>query len=320
LELANPGFDVSGKPQVIAQCRPVLERLIECIVHAPEMPAAPVERDVTAISGRYVPTRIDGEMHHVYVEQAGTGTPVLLLHTAGADSRQFMQQLSDKDLGKRFAMYAVDLPYHGRTMPPASWQGGPYKLTADAYLSWCEAILRTIIGTPAVIVGGSMGAAMSLLLAAELPELVLGVVAVEPPYRSKGRRNPFQHHVGVHGGLHNASFVRGLMSPYSPESDRRLASWIYSQGAPGIYGGDLAFYSEEFDGAIVGPKIDANKTPVTLLCGTYDYSATPEDGRKLRDVIPGAKWIVMEGMGHFPMCENPDLFRPYLAEALAPFA
>ncbi len=39
------------------------------------------------------------------------------------------------------------------------------------------------------------------------------------------------------------------MSPLSPESDRRRAAWIYSQGAPGIYGGDLAFYSDEFDGA-----------------------------------------------------------------------
>lgn len=162
-----------------------------------------------------------------------------------------------------------------------------------------------------------MGAAMALVLAAEAPDLVLGVVAVEPPFRSKGRRNPYQHHVDIHGALHNASYVRGLMSPLSSESDRRAAAWIYSQGAPGIYSGDLAFYSDEFDGEVVGRVIDCDRTPVVLLCGTYDYSATPEDGRKLAGVIRGAELVVMEGLGHFPMCENPNLFRPYLNNALA---
>src|SRR3712207_7469655 len=55
-----------------------------------------------------------------------------------------------------------------------------------------------------------------------------------------------------------------------------------SQGAPQIYTGDLAFYSDEFDGAVVAPRIDAAQTPVALLCGTYDYSATPEDGARDR--------------------------------------
>jgi pimeloyl-ACP methyl ester carboxylesterase len=162
-----------------------------------------------------------------------------------------------------------------------------------------------------------MGAALALLLAAERPDLVAGVIAIEPPFRSKGRRNPFQHHVGVHAGLHNAAFVRGLMSPTSPLDSRRRAAWIYSQGAPEIYAGDLAFYSDEFDGAEVAPRIDAARTPVSLLCGTYDYSATPEDGGKLAALIPGADLRVMEGLGHFPMCEHADLFRPHLLAALA---
>lgn len=161
-----------------------------------------------------------------------------------------------------------------------------------------------------------MGAGMAMVLAGARPDLVRGIVAIEPPFQSKGRRNAYQHHVAVHGGLHNASFVRGLMSPTSPEADRRRAAWIYSQGAPGIYTGDLAFYSEEFDGALVAPRIDAAKTPVALLCGTYDYSASPADGAKLAALIPGAKLDVMEGLGHFPMCENPNLFRQHFLAGL----
>jgi pimeloyl-ACP methyl ester carboxylesterase len=213
-------------------------------------------------------------------------------------------------------LISVDLPFHGRSMPPLTWDGSPYQLTTDLYLTWCTAILDQLVGDRAIVVGGSMGAAMCMVLAAERPERLMGVIAVEPPLKSKGRRNPFQHNVNVHGSLHNSAYVRGIMSPLSPQEERRRASWIYSQGAPGVYPGDLSFYSDEFDGAVVGPKIDAKRTPTVLLSGTYDYSATPADGAALAALIPGSRHVVMEGLGHFPMCENPDYFRSFLQDAI----
>ncbi|QCI67331.1 alpha/beta fold hydrolase [Phreatobacter stygius] len=317
LALANPAFTITGDPLVVAQGRPVLERLIECLVASPPAAAEPVARDLGQITGVYREIRANGKRYQVFVESAGSGAPVLCLHTAGADARQFQGQLADVDLAGSHHFIAPDLPFHGRSMPPRDWSGGPYRLTKKAYLGFCAAFIEQAIGEPAIIAGGSMGAAMALVLAAERPDLVRGIVAIEPPFRSKGRLNPYQHHVAVHGGLHNASFVRGLMSPTSPLADRRRAAWIYSQGAPGIYAGDLAFYSEEFDGSVTAPMICAARTPVALLCGTYDYSATPEDGAKLALLIPGAKLTIMGGLGHFPMCEHPDLFQPHFAAALA---
>ncbi|PLP96794.1 alpha/beta fold hydrolase [Cupriavidus pauculus] len=317
LQLANPLFEVSGDAATIARCRPMLERLFELVVKVPAAePSERISRDLSKVHGSYTSVQMSGLEYQVYSERSGTGKPVLFLHTAGADSRQFHGQLSDVELASHYKMIAPDLPFHGRSMPSPNWRGESYKLDKALYLSWCEGILNSIVGEPAIIVGGSMGAAMALVLAAERPELVRGVVAVEPPFRSKGRRNPFQHHASVHGSLHNASYVRGLMSPLSPEANRRHAAWIYSQGAPGIYPGDLAFYSDEFDGATVGPKIDCERTPVMLLCGDYDYSATPDDGRKLLEVMPGASMLEMRGLGHFPMCEDPNAFRPYMLAAL----
>jgi pimeloyl-ACP methyl ester carboxylesterase len=316
LQLANPAFALSGKPLVIAQARPVLERLFERLTAGPVAVASAVARDLGQIHGGYHAVTCGGTHYDVFVETAGHGAPVLLLHTAGADARQFQGQLADVALARSWRLIAPDLPFHGRSMPPRDWDGGPYRLSTEQYLGWCTALIEQVIGTPAIVAGGSMGAAMALVLAAERPDLVRGVVAIEPPFRSTGRRNPYQHHVGVHGGLHNASFVRGLMSPTSPEADRRRAVWIYSQGAPGIYTGDLAFYSDEFDGATIAPRIDTGRTPVVLLCGSYDYSATPEDGRRLQTLMPGARLEVMDGLGHFPMCEHPDLFRPYFLRGL----
>lgn len=316
LQLVNAEFAFDGQPEAWAQARPALERIFELVVRTPPAERAAVARDLGQIEGRYRTIGIDGVDHDVYWEEAGQGVPVLFLHTAGADGRQFLGQLADTGLASRFRMIAVDMPFHGRSMPPRSWSGAPYRLTTEIYRGWCSAVIEQIVGEAAIVVGGSMGAAMAMVLAADRPHQLRGIVAVEPPYRSKGRRNPYQNHVGVHGALHNSSFVRGLMSPTSPQADRRRASWIYAQGAPGIYPGDLAFYSDEFDGAVVAPRIDGRRTPVALLCGTYDYSATPDDGARLAAAIPGSLFLTMDGLGHFPMCEDPDRFRPYLVQGL----
>lgn len=316
LHIANDAFVIHGSDLLIAQARPALERIFELITETPATigPAAP--RDLGQISGRYYSVEAEGRCYEIYAETAGQGIPVVLLHTAGADARQYLDQLADVQLASRFRLIAPDMPFHGRSFPPLDWDGGPYRLTAALYEAWCAAILTQVAGAPAILVGSSMGAAMALHLAAERPELLRGVVAVEPPFRASGRINPYQNHVAVNAALHNGSYVRGLMSPKSPMARRRRAAWVYAQGAPGVYPGDLAFYVHEFDGAVTAPKIDANRTPVALLCGTYDYSATPDDGKRLAALIPKAHLEIMPGLGHFPMCENPKLFRPYLATAL----
>ena len=43
--------------------------------------------------GRYVWTEIEGVAHRLYFEEAGHGIPLVCLHTAGADNRQFRHQI-----------------------------------------------------------------------------------------------------------------------------------------------------------------------------------------------------------------------------------
>jgi pimeloyl-ACP methyl ester carboxylesterase len=295
----------------------VLERVFEILTASPPALAHQRARRIESISGQYRRISIRTGEFEIYLERAGQGVPILFLHTAGADSRQFHAQLSDVELGERFSMFAPDLPYHGRSFPPRNWNGEPYQLDTEIYVEWCEAILEQVIAQPAILVGGSMGAAISLIMAARRPDLLRGVVALEPPFKAKGRRNAYQHHAMVHGSMHNASFVRGLMSPTSPIEERRRAAWIYSQGAPGIYPGDLHFYSDEFDGEIIAPQIKIAAVPIRLLCGGYDYSATSSDGHRLARLISGSTVTIMPGLGHFPMCEHPDVFADYLLSALA---
>lgn len=308
---------VEGDAAAFARSLHVLERALELLrPKAPPLDAPRAARDPGQIAGRYHRiTSRSGDSAVVYGERAGRGPPILMLHTAGADSRQWHALLSDVELAKRWTLHAFDLPSHGRSMPPESWDGGAWVLTQDGYRDWCRAYMEQVVGGPCVVMGCSIGAAMVLVLAADLPQLVSAVVALEPPFRSHGRQSPVLTHAGVNASAHNPSYVRGLMSPLAAVSDRRAAAWIYGQGALGVYSGDIEFY-EHFDGDAVARRIDGAKIPVALLSGAYDYSATPEDGRRIGALIRGATVKLMPDLGHFPMIEAPDRLRTYLVPVL----
>ncbi|WP_235181273.1 alpha/beta fold hydrolase [Bordetella bronchiseptica] len=190
-------------------------------------------------------------------------------------------------------------------------------LDQQAYLDACVQFLEQVVKAPAIVMGCSMGAAMSLVLGARRPDLVAGVIALEAPWRAPGRRSPLLADARVNAGLHNPSYVRALLSPTSPQAYRDEACWIYSQAGFGIYSGDLGFYSNEFDGELVGRELARTDVPVYLLTGSYDYSASPDNTRKLAALVPQAEFHEMADLGHFPMSENPDGFRPYWLGALA---
>jgi len=313
LQLRNPRFEISGEGLAIAQARACLEALIEALrprVHND------VHCDLTRLNAHYDRITAHGRRVDMFAETAGAGPPLLCLHTAGADSRQFHGLLTS-DLARSWRLMAFDLPFHGRSLPPDDWDGGTYRLDQRAYCDWCIAYIEQAISEPVVALGCSMGAGIALVLAAERPDLVRAVVGVETPLRPRGRRNPFLTHARVHGGWHSSAYVRGLMSPLSPVEQRRRAAWIYAQGGPGIYDGDLVFYSDEFDGEAVAKAIDGRRTPVALMIGHYDFSATVDDAHALAGWIEGACVIDMAELGHFPMIENPPVFLNYLRPVLS---
>ena len=51
-------------------------------------------------------------------EENGQGIPLVCLHTAGTDGREYRHQLCDPDITKNFRVIAFDLPRHGKSIPP----------------------------------------------------------------------------------------------------------------------------------------------------------------------------------------------------------
>ena len=268
------------------------------------------------IVGRYLNLDLAGESYRVYFEEAGQGIPLLCLHTAGADSRQYRHLLNDTSVTSRYRVIAFDMPFHGRSNPPDGWWLRKYLLKTDEYLGFIRAVWAALELTRPVVLGCSMGGAIVLKLAADHQQELRGIVGLESSAYAPGRFNQYLHHPAIHGGELAASYTYGLCAPKSPESNARENWWYYSQGGPGVYAGDVHFYSLDWDGREELARIDTSRCRVSLLTGAYDYSCTPDMTREVAKAIPGSRLIIMEGMGHFPMIENYPAFRRFLLPEL----
>ena len=60
----------------------------------------------------------------------------------------------------------------------------------------------------------------------------------------------------------------------------------------------------------------SGRIPMIMMTGVYDFACTPEMTQQTADKIRNAECIIMKGIGHFPMCENPDGFKKYLMPVL----
>ena len=94
--------------------------------------------------GRYLRLQIDGVDHRVYFEEAGQGIPLVCLHTAGSDGRQYRAILNDPAITAHFRVVVFDMPWHGKSSPPAGWEDQEYRLTTDGYVALIMHVCREL--------------------------------------------------------------------------------------------------------------------------------------------------------------------------------
>ena len=74
--------------------------------------------DFEPIVGRYFTMDVQDAPCRIYVEEAGSGIPLVCLHTAGSDARQYRHLLCDPAITDHYRVIAFDLPWHGKSVPP----------------------------------------------------------------------------------------------------------------------------------------------------------------------------------------------------------
>jgi len=271
---------------------------------------------IDPIIGRYVHMDLGGRAQRIYFEEAGSGIPLVCLHTAGADGRQFRHLMTDAAVTDHYRVLAFDMPWHGKSTPPDGWEREEYRLTtpsyAEAILGFCAAL---DLARP-VVLGCSIGGRIVLHLAIEHAEKFRALIGLEAAdFQTPWYDTEWLHRPDVHGEI-SAALVSGLMAPQSPDAARWETLWMYMQGGPGIFKGDLHFYRVDGDLRDKVRRIDPRRCPLYLLTGEYDFSCTPEDTQRTAGQIPGVEAVVMKELGHFPMSENPAQFRAYILPVL----
>jgi pimeloyl-ACP methyl ester carboxylesterase len=337
------GLTVEGdRVRQVMPYRAAILRLIAVVRESNGQAPAAVAGDVTRKAddaiGRYVYVKIDGVQHRVYFEETGQGIPMVLQHTAGSDGRQWRHLLEDKEIQQHFRLIAYDLPFHAKSVPPASvkWWTQEYRLTTERVMNSIVAICEALELDRPVYMGCSVGGYLAPDLALYHSDKFRAAIGINssiaggsaasqnPAARAdidkpiSDRRAPDSNfHPSVNGETIGATMYE-ITSPDAPDTFRRETAWVYSQGGPGVFAGDLYYYSYDHDLVGKADKIDTKKTAVHLLSGEYDPSMTPgpRSAEALAKQIPGATFRVIKGGSHFAMSDDYPRFRTYLIPIL----
>jgi pimeloyl-ACP methyl ester carboxylesterase len=276
-------------------------------------------------TGHYIYVTSGDTESRVYYERAGTGPVSLMLQaTAGADGRQYRHLLADPAMQERFTMYAYDLPYHGRSLPPENvrWWEQAYTLTRDEIVGWVVAIADALDLDQPFFMGTSVGGQLALDLAAEAPERFGAFISVNGwwkvpfPFSNEPFRTP------AVSPDYFPALNYGAAGPQSPEYNSHEVHWIYRANFGGIYAGDNDYFIDGHNLDENGSKIDAIAKPVYCVTGEYDPASHSEFGAPaVVERVPGVKHFILKGLGHFAPSDDPigfgEAILPILDEAIA---
>ena len=229
--------------------------------------------------------------------------------------------MEDGDLQSKFRLIAYDLPYHGKSVPPHDlrWWEKEYRLEKEFLMQVPIMLAHTLELDRPVYMGSSIGGHLAVDLALHHPSEFRAVVGLEASAYTPGGFVDEFYHPKISND-YKGHLMYGMMAPTSPDALRHETSWVYSQGAPAVFKGDLYYYSIDHDVRNTAHAINTELCSVDILNGEYDWSGTPDAGAELASMIPGARYRTLAGLGHFPMSENPALFldqiRPVLDDII----
>lgn len=142
-------------------------------------------KDTDNAVGRYRYVTTDGVEMRMYYEESGSGAvPLLLQHTAGADSRQYRHILADPEIQKNFRIIAYDLPYHGRSLPPEGirWWEQDYRPTKHSLMNTIVSFAEALELDRPIFLGCSIGGNLALDLAAHHKDSFRALIALNGLY------------------------------------------------------------------------------------------------------------------------------------------
>lgn len=301
---ARPGIALSLPALLLAVAG--CSRHAESPVNAPALPpAAPVAEGAPRIA--FAPDGV-----HIDYRVYGHGQPlIVLIHGWSCDANYWRAQI--EDLKASYTVVAINLAGHGASgRNRAHW-------TIPAFGADVAAVLAALPEGKVVLVGHSMGGPVALEAARLIPDRLLGIIGVDT-FNSLGaapQPNPVfdalidrlkADFIGA-----TREFVTTSLFPSTadPVLVRRVAD-------------DMALAPPEvaIPSMIALSQYDTRPALAAIHVPIVDIRSDmwPIDVAGIQRTVPGFHADTMQGLGHFPMMEDPAGFNVLLRREIAALA
>jgi pimeloyl-ACP methyl ester carboxylesterase len=271
-----------------------------------------------------------------YQAEGETGTPVLLIHGFGASVGHWRKNIPV--LAQSCRCYAIDLIGFGGSAKPTP--GTEIEYTFETWGELVADFCREVIGSPAILIGNSIGCVVALQAAVAQPNWVISVALINCSLRllhdRKRATMPWYRQWGtpILQSILGVKAIGGLF--FRQLAQRQVVRKILLQA----YHRPEAVTEELID-ILMAPAKDPGAADVFLAFTAYSSGTLPEDllpqlscpaiaiwgaadpwepidlGRKLMNVSTVREFVELPAVGHCPQDEAPELVNPILQRWIA---
>lgn len=220
-----------------------------------------------------------------YAVYGTSGSPILMIHGGLGYADVFSSQVAD--LMKDHVVIVADSRGHRRSTRTADPYS--YELMASDYL----ALLDYLKVDKVNLVGWSDGGIIGLIIAINHPERLIKLFANAANATTDGLIPTVMDNKTFGAYIERCGKVYEKISPtptqYNAFLEQIGAMWATQ---PHLTTDDLK-------------KIT---TPTEIVVGEHDEGIKPEHSKYLADTIPGAKLVILRGLSHFSMLQDPPVY------------
>jgi pimeloyl-ACP methyl ester carboxylesterase len=251
--------------------------------------------------------------------RCGEGPAIVLVHGVGLRAESWLPQI--EALGGRYTIYAIDLPGHGESVRLAR--------VAPSIRDYTEAVrafIEEIVAAPVLVAGHSLGALVTVDLAATVPEACRGIAALngvfQRPQDARGaveeRARRLREQIGAAPDpvMARAPVERWFgTNPTGRNAEMAAActAWLEANDIAGYAAAYTAF--AETDGASAA-ALPGLAMPALFLTGEHDPNSTPAMSVAMAGRVTGAEAIVVRGAAHMAGLTHPQEVNDVLLDFL----
>ena len=243
----------------------------------------------------------------------GAGTPIVFLHGIGGAARQFAPQL--RHFAATHRPIAWDMPGYGSSAPLPL-------VTMDALAASLGNFIAALGLDRPILVGHSIGGMIVQRLVATAPHIARALVLAQTS-AAFGGKDPawadqfIRDRLGPLDEGHSMAdlapaMVEALVAPNADPpalaNHLALARDCIAHTPTATYR-DTILAMPGFDMRAALPRI---AVPTLLLAGSEDRNAPAPAMARMAEKIPGARYVLLEGVGHLAHLEQPARFNAAL--------